>query len=58
MKDRCAICGEIIPEGWQVCPLCEKKYDGEDDSDKPSFFLPRKPKRQEQPASVHKEGSG
>ncbi|MBR5109883.1 MAG: hypothetical protein IK099_06780 [Clostridia bacterium] len=30
MEDRCVICGEIIPEGRQVCPLCEKKY-GEKD---------------------------
>lgn len=24
--DRCAMCGEIIPEGRQVCLHCEKKY--------------------------------
>lgn len=23
MVDRCVSCGEIIPEGLQVCPLCE-----------------------------------
>lgn len=23
-EDRCIICGEIIPEGRQVCPNCEK----------------------------------
>ena len=23
--DRCVFCGEIIPEGRQVCPTCEKK---------------------------------
>lgn len=23
--DRCTVCGEIIPEGRQVCPLCEKE---------------------------------
>lgn len=22
--DKCAACGEIIPEGIQVCPLCSK----------------------------------
>lgn len=22
----CVACGEIIPEGRQVCPRCEKKY--------------------------------
>lgn len=25
--DRCLICGEIIPEGSQVCTACQKKYD-------------------------------
>lgn len=58
MDERCVICGEIIPEGRQVCPLCEKKYGGEDDSNKLPFFLPQKPRVHEQPASVHKEGSG
>ena len=23
--DRCVMCGEIIPEGRQVCPACESK---------------------------------
>jgi hypothetical protein len=23
--DRCVICGEIVPEGMQVCPACMKK---------------------------------
>ena len=23
MEDRCAICGEIVPEGRMVCPMCE-----------------------------------
>ena len=23
--NRCVCCGEIIPEGKQVCPMCEKK---------------------------------
>ncbi len=23
--DKCAVCGEIIPEGIQVCPLCSKE---------------------------------
>lgn len=23
MSERCVICGEIIPEGRQVCPMCE-----------------------------------
>ena len=22
--NRCVCCGEIIPEGWMVCPNCEK----------------------------------
>ena len=31
MEDRCICCGEIIPEGRQVCWTCEKgeKYDKE-----------------------------
>lgn len=20
--DRCVICGDVIPEGWHVCPRC------------------------------------
>lgn len=24
-SDRCACCGEFIPEGRQVCPQCEYK---------------------------------
>ena len=30
MEDRCIVCGELIPEGRQVCPRCEmerKKHD-------------------------------
>lgn len=23
MEDRCVCCGEIVPEGRQVCPSCE-----------------------------------
>ena len=34
MVDRCAICGDPIPEGRQVCPLCEDKYTGELNHDK------------------------
>lgn len=26
MEDRCIVCGEIIPEGRQVCPECEFKH--------------------------------
>ena len=25
MEDRCVMCGEIIPEGRQVCKQCEEK---------------------------------
>ena len=25
--DRCLICGEVIPEGSQVCTACMKKYE-------------------------------
>lgn len=24
-ENRCVICGEIIPEGLQICPKCEKE---------------------------------
>ena len=24
MPERCVCCGEIIPEGRQVCPICER----------------------------------
>ena len=39
MEERCICCGEIIPEGRQVCPNCEKgqplkrKDEEEHDSD-------------------------
>ena len=26
MEDRCVVCGEIVPEGRQVCAKCEKEY--------------------------------
>lgn len=26
-ENRCVVCGEIIPEGRQVCPVCCKKMD-------------------------------
>ena len=26
MEDRCVCCGEIIPEGRQVCPICEAGF--------------------------------
>ena len=25
MEDRCVMCGEVIPEGLQVCPSCQRK---------------------------------
>lgn len=25
MEDRCVMCGEIIPEGRMVCPVCEER---------------------------------
>ncbi len=43
MDECCVICGESIPEGRQVCLMCEKKYGGEDDSDKPLFFCHKSP---------------
>ena len=26
MEDYCVNCGAIVPEGLQVCPICERKY--------------------------------
>ena len=31
--DRCLVCGEIIPEGSQVCTACRKKYNIEPPDD-------------------------
>ena len=28
MEDHCVACGEVIPEGIQVCPICNRKYEG------------------------------
>lgn len=25
-NNRCVVCGEIIPEGLQVCPICANKH--------------------------------
>lgn len=27
-EERCVMCGDIIPEGRMVCPICEKKWKG------------------------------
>ena len=56
MEDHCVMCGEIIPEGRQVCPLCEKKY-GETDGTKGKavfFHKNRKPK-ENPPRSIRRE---
>ena len=29
MIDRCVVCGEIVPEGRQVCPVCENSGEKE-----------------------------
>ena len=39
MEDHCVMCGEIIPEGRQICPVCEKKYGGSDNSEGQAAFL-------------------
>ena len=31
--DRCVCCGEIVPEGRQICPQCERKIDGGKEDD-------------------------
>lgn len=33
MEDRCIVCGEVVPEGRQVCPKCEVKKCGFEDMD-------------------------
>lgn len=33
MEDRCVICGEVIPEGTEVCPRCYQKWLPRNDSD-------------------------
>ena len=30
MENRCVCCGEIIPEGRQVCEKCEREAEDED----------------------------
>ncbi len=55
MEDHCLMCGEIIPEGRQVCPVCEGKYNGTDDSNSQAVFLSQKIGK---PDPRHKEGSG
>ena len=57
MEDHYVMCGEIIPEGRQVCPVCEKKYGGSDNSEGQAAFLFRKPKSKGMPTQPHKEGS-
>ena len=27
-EDRCLICGDIIPEGIEICPMCWSMYFG------------------------------
>lgn len=57
MEDHYVMCGEIIPEGRQVCPVCEKKYGGSDNSEGQAAFLFREHKSKGMPAQPHKEGS-
>ena len=30
LENRCVCCGEIIPEGWQVCMECERRAFADD----------------------------
>lgn len=39
MEERCIICGRIIPEGRQVCPICEKEVKERSDSAMKIIFL-------------------
>lgn len=36
--DRCVCCGEIIPEGRQVCPQCEIELQSKPDEDWIKFY--------------------
>ncbi|MBR1750943.1 MAG: hypothetical protein IJ740_08725 [Ruminococcus sp.] len=33
MEDRCVICGNIIPEGTEICPQCYKKWLADEEND-------------------------
>lgn len=39
MDNRCIFCGEIIPEGRQVCPICEKIQSEETKAEKVDDML-------------------
>ncbi len=42
MEDRCILCGDIIPEGRMVCPLCEddpSRLHKKKDKKKNKFFV-------------------
>ena len=28
MEERCIVCGDVVPEGRQVCPVCETERCG------------------------------
>lgn len=32
-ENRCVCCGEVIPEGRQVCPICEARAEAMQDDD-------------------------
>lgn len=29
MNDKCVICGEAVPEGRHVCPICNREFEGQ-----------------------------
>lgn len=43
MEDRCLYCGEIIPEGRQICPGCEDALYREIDEKKLTSVFPDYP---------------
>ena len=49
------MCGEIIPEGRQVCPHCEKKYGGSDGTGSQAAILFQKQGSYKQPDSNYPE---
>lgn len=36
-ENRCVCCGEVIPEGTQVCPKCTKEYWNHEARRKPNY---------------------
>lgn len=53
MDTRCIMCGDIIPEGLQVCPNCEAKVSGE--PSRLPYILPGGVRREKEGKPMNKE---